>query len=148
MNGKVFKVYALDRIQQHGLWSRTLTFQFLEVACMIVLILAVQAHPQYRVMSVGKRFFGLFPGSKKSPKSAASPSSRVPSRSSSWTPAAYEGVQAGDENDEYFEYTGALWKRLGTPSTSATVGAKSAVTMAIASCRCTGPSRELFPMSR
>ena len=63
--GDVFKVYALDRIQQHGLWSRTFTFQFLQVACMISLFLAVQAHPQYRVMSVGKGIFGLFPEVKK-----------------------------------------------------------------------------------
>ena len=62
---EVFKVFALDRNQQHGLWSRTLTFQFPEVACTIFPILAVQAHPQYRVMSVGKGFFGLFPWSKK-----------------------------------------------------------------------------------
>ena len=62
----LLKVYALDRIQQHGLWSSTLTFQFTEVACMIFLILAVQAHPQHRVMSVEKGFFGLFPGLKKS----------------------------------------------------------------------------------
>ena len=41
---EVFKVYAQNRVQQHrflmrnaflsGLWSRTLTFPFLEVACM------------------------------------------------------------------------------------------------------------------
>ena len=62
---EVFKVYALDRIQQHGLWSRTLTFQLPEVACMIFLILAFQAHPRYRVMSVWKGVFGLFPASRK-----------------------------------------------------------------------------------
>ena len=78
---------------------------------MISLILAVQAHPQYRVMSVEKGFFGLFSGSKKSPKSAASPSPRVPARSSSWIPAAPAEVQAADEYDEYFEFHGALWKQ-------------------------------------
>ena len=30
VENKVFKVSPLDRIQRHGLWSRTLTFQFLE----------------------------------------------------------------------------------------------------------------------
>ena len=59
----------------------------------------------------GKGFFGLFPRVKKSPKSAASPSPRVPARSSSWTAAAHAGVQAGDNDvhDAHFEYDGVLW---------------------------------------
>ena len=63
VDGEVFKVFPQDRIQQHGLWSRTLTFQFLEAACMFSLV--VQAHPQFRVMSVEKVFSTLFPESKK-----------------------------------------------------------------------------------
>ena len=68
---------AQNRVQQHrfllrnafpsGLWSRALTFPFLEAACMFSLILVGPAHPKYRVMSVGKVFFfffGLFPESK------------------------------------------------------------------------------------
>ena len=78
---------------------------------MFSLILVVPAHPQFRVMSVGMGFFGHFPGQKKSPKSATSPSPRVPARSSSWTPAACTGKHAADEYDEYFEYNGALWKQ-------------------------------------
>ena len=35
----------------------------------------------------------------------------MPARSSSWTPASYAGVQAGDEYYEYFECNGALWKQ-------------------------------------
>ena len=56
-------------------------------------------------------FFRTFPRVRKSPKSAASPSPRVPARSRSRTPAAYAGGQAADEYDEYFEYNGALWKQ-------------------------------------
>ena len=54
---EIFKVFPKDGVQQRVLWSRTLTFQFPEVACMISLILALQAHPQYRVMSLVKGFF-------------------------------------------------------------------------------------------
>ena len=59
------------------------------------------------------RVFRTFLQVKKSPKVAASPSLRVPARSSSWTPVAYAGGQAGDYDvhDEYFEYNGALWKQ-------------------------------------
>ena len=59
----------------------------------------------------GEGGFRAFPRVNKSTKSAASPSPRVPARSSSWTPAAHEGVPAGNEYDEYFEYHGALWKQ-------------------------------------
>ena len=69
---------------------------------MFYLILVVPVHPQFRVMS-GEGVFQTFPWSKKSPMSAASPSPRVPARSSSWTPAAYAERQAADEYDEYFE---------------------------------------------
>ena len=55
----------------------------------------------------GEGFFRTFPRGKKSPKSAASPSPRVPARSSSWTPAAYAGGQAADY---YFVYNGTLFK--------------------------------------
>ena len=55
-----------DRIQQHGLWSRKLTLQFPEVACMIFQIMAVQAHPQCRVMGVWEGGFSdFFTRSKK-----------------------------------------------------------------------------------
>ena len=40
VDGEVFKVFPPDRIQQRGLQSRTLTFQFPEMACMFSLILA------------------------------------------------------------------------------------------------------------
>ena len=50
---------------QQRLPSRTLTFQFPEVACTISLFLALQAHPQYRVMCVKKGFFALFPRVEK-----------------------------------------------------------------------------------
>ena len=59
----------------------------------------------------GEGVFLTFHRVKKSPKSPASLSPRVPARSSSWTQAAYAGVQAGDEYDEYFENNGALWKQ-------------------------------------
>ena len=89
----IFRVWDTPVVQH-----RTLTFQFPEVACMITLILVFHALPQYRVTSVEKGFFGLLPGSKKSLKFAASPSPRVPARSSSWTPAAYARVQAASAN--------------------------------------------------
>ena len=57
---EVFKVFPQDRVQQHGLWSRTLIFPFPEVACMLSLILVVPAHPQFRVMSVEKGFSSDF----------------------------------------------------------------------------------------
>ena len=60
----------------------------------------------------GDGFFQTFPWVKKSPI-AARPSPRVPARSSSWTPVAYAGGQAGDYDvhDEYFEYGSVLWKQ-------------------------------------
>ena len=104
---EVFKVFPQDRIQQHGLWSRTLTFQFPEVACMFSLILVVPAHPQFAVMSVGKVFFfffGLFPGSRKV---------RSPPRVRGCPPGRARGRWrlVPDEYDEYFEYNGALWEQ-------------------------------------
>ena len=56
---KIFKVFPKNGVQQRVLWSRTLTFQFPEVACMV---LALQAHPQYRVMCVEKGFSHFSPG--------------------------------------------------------------------------------------
>ena len=105
---EVVKFFPQSRIQQHGLWNRTFTLQFPEVACMFSLILVVEAHPQLLRDQRGEGFFSDFLTVQKSPKSAASLSPRVPARSSSWTPAAYAGVQAADE---YFEYNGALWKQ-------------------------------------
>ena len=66
---------------------------------MFSLILVVQAHPQFRVMSVEKGFFGLFPEFKKSPKSAASPSAELVGEVSSWTPAAHEAHHVGRGGD-------------------------------------------------
>ena len=44
-----------------------MTFQFPEVAWIFSLTLVLQAHPQFRVMSVGKVFFSDFsPGQEKS----------------------------------------------------------------------------------
>ena len=62
---EVFKVFLQDRVRCSRLWNRSLTFQFPEVACKFSLILALQAHPQYRVMSVGNGFFALFPDFKQ-----------------------------------------------------------------------------------
>ena len=83
----------------------------------------------------GEGFFRTFPKVKKSPRFAASPSPRVPAWSSSWTPAAHAGGEASEEYDEYFDTTALCGSRPGTISTSATVGAKSVVKMATASCR-------------
>ena len=58
---EVLKVFFQDRVLPL-LWSRSLTFQFPEVACTVSLFLALQAHPQYRVMCVEKGSFALFPG--------------------------------------------------------------------------------------
>ena len=55
------------------------------------LVLVVSAHPQFRVMSVEKGFFQTFSRVTKSPKSAASPSPRVPARMNSRTLAACAG---------------------------------------------------------
>ena len=75
-----------------------------QVAWMISLILALQAHPQFRVMSVGKVFFCFRTFHRK--KKVRSPSQL---RVRSCPPrAACAGVQVADE---YFEYNGALWKR-------------------------------------
>ena len=62
---EVFKVYALDRIQQHVLWSRSLTVRFLQVACTISLILAVQALPAVSRDGRGQGFFRTFPPAQK-----------------------------------------------------------------------------------
>ena len=62
---EVFKVFPKNGVQQRVLWSRTLTFQFQEVACTVSLFLALQAHPQCRVVCVEKGFFALFPWLKK-----------------------------------------------------------------------------------
>ena len=56
---------ALTTVSQQRLPSRTLTFQFLEVACTVSLFLALQADPQYRVLSVETGFFALFRRLKK-----------------------------------------------------------------------------------
>ena len=49
---------------------------------------------------------------KKSPKSAASPSPRVPARSSSWTPAACgQGVLAHDDDGFFEDDAGNVWTR-------------------------------------
>ena len=61
----VLKVFPKNGVQQRVLWSRMLTFQFPEVACTVSLFLALQAHPQYRVMCVEKGFFAHFPRFKK-----------------------------------------------------------------------------------
>ena len=83
---EVFKVFSKDR-KQRPFSDRSLTFEFSVVPHMILLILARQLHPQYRVMRLDKGFFRTFPRGKKSPKSAASPSARVHGHPSSWTPA-------------------------------------------------------------
>ena len=59
---EAFKVLSLDRFRRSVLWSNSLTFLRSEVRNS--LILALQAHPQFRVMSVGKGFFALFPTRK------------------------------------------------------------------------------------
>ena len=72
---EVFKVFPTNRVPQRlveqnivfqqRLPSRTLTFQFLEVACTVSLFLALQADPQYRVLSVETGFCALFRRLKK-----------------------------------------------------------------------------------
>ena len=82
--------------------------------------------------------FRAFPLVKKSPKSAASPSPRVPARSSSGLRRLMRGCRPGTSTTSTSSTTAPCGSRLGTTSTGASVGAKSAVTMAVASCRCTG----------
>ena len=66
---------------------------------MFSLILVVPAHPQYRVNSVGKGFSDFSARQKKSDVRRQSESEGA------------RGGQAADEYDEYFEYSGALWKQ-------------------------------------
>ena len=89
---EVFKVFPKDGVQQRVLWSRTLTFQFPLVACVISLFLALQAHPQNRVMRVGKGFFALFRRFKKSATLPQHSVSALPPHSSPWTPAARDAL--------------------------------------------------------
>ena len=61
------KIFSLDRVHLHPLHLQ-LVFMVLQ-------------------MGLVQGFFGLLPELKKSPKSAASPSLRVPASGSSWTRA-------------------------------------------------------------
>ena len=63
--GQCSTAFLLQNARLCGLWNRTFTFPFLEVACMFSLILVVLAHPQYRVMSVRMVFSDFSPWSKK-----------------------------------------------------------------------------------
>ena len=99
--------------------SRTLTFQFLEVAGTVSLFLALQAHPQYRVMCVETGFFRTFPRLKSAtlpPRSG----SALPPHSSPWTPAAYDVPMVLEEEEEeseeelvefveYVQHDGCWW---------------------------------------
>ena len=87
---EVFKVFPKDGLQQRVPWSRTLTFQFPEVACLISLFLALKAHPQYRVMSVGKGFFRTFPQVQQTATLPPRSGPTLPPHSSPQTPAAYD----------------------------------------------------------
>ena len=116
---EVFKVFPKDGVQQRVLCSRTSTFQFPEVACMMFVVL--QAHPQYRVMSVGKGSFRTFPQVSKSATLLPHSGSALPPHSSPWTPAAYDvpmALEAEEESEseeeldhdvKYVEFDGCWW---------------------------------------
>ena len=127
---EVFKVFPKSGVPQRlleqnivfqqRLPSRTLTFQFLEVACTVSLFLALQAHPQYRVMCVEMWFFSHFSTKQESATVPPRSESELPPHSSPWTPAAYdvpmvleeEEEESEDEPDfavEYVEYDGRWW---------------------------------------
>ena len=93
-------------------------FLFLPVEVLTSLILVLQAHPQFRVMSVGKGFLRTFTPGVKSARSAGSSSARAHPHSSSWTLAAYlaEEMVFKDIEYEFFEYGGGSWVRRWLPS--------------------------------
>ena len=81
----------------------------------------------------GEGFFGLFLGSKKVRSQPASLSPRVPAH------GLRRLVRGCRPRTSTSSTTAPCGSRLGTTSTSVTVGVKSAVTTAAASCRCIGP---------
>ena len=102
----IFKVFFPDRVQQRRLLRRSLT---------ILLLVDLRGFRPGQSSSAsfsspagvhdyadepGEGVFRTFPRGKKSPKSAARPSPRVPASGSSWTRAAYgQGTVADDDDD-------------------------------------------------
>ena len=140
-----FKVFFPDRVQQRRLLRRSLTILLLVEVFKVFAQDRVHLHHSHlqlvfmnTQMSVGKGFFGLFPGLKRA---RSPPPVRV--RGCPLGRALDSGGLCGGAGQGRVRRVLRVPRRLveaglGLTSTSATVGAKSAVTMAIASCRCTG----------
>ena len=119
-NGVQQRLVEQNIVFQQRLPSRTLTFQFPEVARTVSLFLTLQAHPQYCVMCVGTFFFfAFFPGLKKV-RHYLRTGSALPPHSSPWTPAAYDVPMVLEEEEEeseeelveyveYMEFDGCWW---------------------------------------
>ena len=101
------------------------------------LVLVVSAHPQFRVMSVEKGFFQTFSRVKKKSEVRRESESQGARQDELTDSGGLCGRSRPGTSTTSTSSTMALCvSRPGTISTSVTVGAKSVVKMATASCRC------------
>ena len=113
-NKSVFKVFSQDSVQLRCMrpWNAVLSGLWSRSWILVCLVEVFQRLLRVLVNTLLKGFFGLFPGSKKSPKLGSHSGSELLPKSSPSTLSAHQ--MATDERTSMVDANGHAWVRLDT----------------------------------